>query len=199
MSVPAVRVTAAAVEESARRVARTLDDLGVPYDGADGCGVALLGGNTPEFLAVFRGATWSGRDCTSMSWRWTPDDVAYVADNCEAGVLFADARWPELAAAAAYSPRFADDARFAIGGDLPGFRPWSDVVTTPAEPHRASTAGAPMLYTSGTTGRPKGVRRPLTGRPTPTDMAAGGAAVLPPLPPRPPPPGQAPPRGARPP
>ena len=56
-----------------------LDDLRVPRDGVDGCGVALLGGNTPEFLAVFRGATWSGRYCTSMSWRWTPDDVAYVA------------------------------------------------------------------------------------------------------------------------
>ena len=60
-----------------------------------------------------------------MSWRWTPDDVAYVAENSEARVLFADARWPELAAAAALSPRVADDARFAIGGDLPGFRPWA--------------------------------------------------------------------------
>ena len=174
----AARVTATSVEEAARRVTRTLDDLGVPFDGDDGCGVALLGGNTPEFLAVFRGATWSGRYCTSMSWRWTPDDVEYVAGNCEARVLFADARWPELAAAAAHSPGVAPDARFAIGGDLPGFRPWSDVAAAPAEPRRASTAGAPMLYTSGTTGRPKGVRRPLTGRPTPTDMAAGGAAML---------------------
>jgi len=174
----AARVTATSVEEAARRVTRTLDDLGVPFDGDDGCGVALLGGNTPEFLAVFRGATWSGRYCTSMSWRWTPDDVEYVAGNCEARVLFADARWPELAAAAARSPGVAPDARFAIGGDLPGFRSWSDVVVAPAAPQRASTAGAPMLYTSGTTGRPKGVRRPLTGRPTPTDMAAGGAAML---------------------
>ena len=173
---PAARVTAASVEEAARRVTRTLDDLGLPSDGAEGCGVALLGGNTSEFLAVFRGATWSGRYCTSMSWRWTPDDVAYVAENCEARVLFADARWPELAAAAAH--RFTPDARFAIGDDLPGFRPWADVDAAPAEPRRASTAGAPMLYTSGTTGRPKGVRRPLTGRPTPTDMAAGGAAML---------------------
>jgi acyl-CoA synthetase (AMP-forming)/AMP-acid ligase II len=53
--VSAVRITAASVEEAARRVTRTLDDLGVPSDGDDGCGVALLGANTPEFLAVFRG------------------------------------------------------------------------------------------------------------------------------------------------
>jgi long-chain acyl-CoA synthetase len=170
--VTARRVTASEVEESGRRVTRVLDELGVPPGG----GVALLGANTPEFLAVFRGAVWSGRYCTAMSWRWTADDVAYVAGNCEAAALFADARWPELAAAAA--PLFPERARFSIGGPLPGFRGWADVETTPAEPLHAPLAGAPMLYTSGTTGRPKGVRRPLPGTPPPHQMGAGGAAML---------------------
>jgi long-chain acyl-CoA synthetase len=170
--VTARRVGAGEVAEGGRRVTRALEDVGVPLGG----GVALLSPNIPEFLAVYRGAVWSGRYCTAMSWRWTADDVDYVAGNCEAGALFADARWPELAAAAA--PHFPPDARFSIGGSLPGFRPWRDVEATPDEPRRAPLAGAAMLYTSGTTGRPKGVRRPLPGTPPPHQMAAGGATML---------------------
>src|SRR5699024_8691560 len=54
-------------------------------------------------------------------------------------------------------------ARFAVG-DIPGFRSASEL--GPGMGHvrpQPRTAGSPMLYTSGTTGKPKGVRRPLTG------------------------------------
>ena len=111
------RVGALDVASSARQVTRLLEDLGVPR----GRGVAVLGANTPEFLAVFRGAVWSGRYFTAMSWRWTAEDVAYVAGNCEAGALFADARWPHLAAAAAPSfpePRAGMCVRSASGRRL---------------------------------------------------------------------------------
>lgn len=168
----AVRVTAAEVERTGRRVHRVLDELGVPVGG----GIAVLARNSREFLGAYRGAAWSGRYCTAMSWRWTPDDVDYVTGNCEAQALFVDAAFPDLAAAAA--PHVPEHARFSIGGPLPGFRPWSDVEGTPDEPLTPPLAGASMLYTSGTTGRPKGVKRPLPGTPPPNVMGAGGARML---------------------
>ena len=54
-------------------------------------------------------------------------------------------------------------AKFSVG-DIEGFRPLSELgADEPVGRPEIRTAGAPMLYTSGTTGRPKGVRRPLTG------------------------------------
>lgn len=168
----ATRTSAVDVETGGRRVTRMLDDLGV---GA-GSTIAVLGANTPEFLAAYRGAVWAGRYCTAMSWRWTPRDVAYVTENCEARALFVDARWPELAAAAA--PFVPAHARFSIGGPLDGFRPWSDIEATPDQPLHPPVAGTSMLYTSGTTGQPKGVKRPLADTPPPSRMGAGGAQML---------------------
>src|SRR5699024_9880761 len=53
-------------------------------------------------------------------------------------------------------------ARFAVG-DIPGFRPVAELAGARQLRPNPRTAGSPMLYTSGTTGKPKGVRRPLTG------------------------------------
>ena len=165
-------VTPEQLLRTGRQFTRALDELGLPHGG----GVTMLGANTPEFLAAYRGTVWSGRYFTPMSWRWTAEEVAYVAQNCDATALVVDARWPELAAAAA--PHVAPEARFAVGGELPGFRPWADVEALDPEPLHEPTAGAVMMYTSGTTGRPKGVRRPLPGGPPPSQYGRSGAAML---------------------
>jgi len=154
------------------RVARALDQVGVPTRAT----VALLGANTPEFLATHRGVTWSGRTLTPLSWRWTADEVAYVAADCEAKALVADARFPALAQAAAGVIR--PEARFAYGGQLPGFRPWREIDTLPPAPPDVPLAGRIMMYTSGTTGRPKGVLQPEPSGPPPTVMGAAGMSML---------------------
>ena len=141
------------IHAGAARFARMLDALDVPRRGA----VAALLPNRIEHLWTYRGTTNSGRRFTSMSWRWTPDEADYVVENCEAEVLVADARYGEVARAAAHHT--APERRFAVGGDIPGFRPWSDVDALSSDEYDYPLAGSTMLYTSGTTGRPKGVQR----------------------------------------
>jgi long-chain acyl-CoA synthetase len=154
------------------RFARMLDATSTPLRG----GVAVLTGNVPEYLAAYRGTTWSGRRFTPMSWRWSPDDVAYVVENCEADVLVVEARHAHLAeAAAALVP---DERRFAVGGPIPGFRDWSEVEALPGDERDEPIVGSTMLYTSGTTGRPKGVRRPPPEGPPPGNIGRGGMQML---------------------
>ena len=70
--------------------------------------------------------------------------------------------------------------RFAVGGPVDGFRPFSELVD-PHSPDRPSdlATGSFMFYTSGTTGRPKGVRRALDPRhPDEAAAASGGLLML---------------------
>ena len=95
MTVPIHLVRNADVEAGAARFGRALDSVDVPARGS----VACLLANTPEFLSVYRGTTWTGRRFTPLSGRWTKDDADYVVGNCEADVLVADARYAEIARA----------------------------------------------------------------------------------------------------
>ena len=162
----------ASIRTAGNRFARALDAAGVAVRGK----VAVISGNVPELLAAYRGTQWSGRRFTPMSTRWSADDVAYVVENCEADVLVADARHAELVAAAA--PRIDPERRFAFRGAIPGFRPWSDVEAFPGDPLPHPVAGNHMMYTSGTTGRPKGVLRPGVEGPPPGRLGQAGMEML---------------------
>ncbi len=173
MAAPVHSVSNARVLEDANRFARALDAAGVPTRGA----VACLTANTPETLAAYRGTTWSGRRFTPLSGRWTAEEVAYVVGNCEADVVVVDARYADRVAEAAQG---IDPARrIAIRGAIEGFRPWSEVEALAAHAYEHPLCGDTMLYTSGTTGRPKGVLRPTRAEgPPPTLVASAGAAML---------------------
>ncbi|MEE3331413.1 MAG: AMP-binding protein [Myxococcota bacterium] len=155
------------------RFARALDAAGVDRRGA----VAALLPNHVEYLWSYRGATWSGRRFTPMSWRWTPEDVDYVVGNCEADALVAHIQFADAAIAAAH--HVSEERRFVVGGDIPGFRPFSDIEAFSSDTYEQPLAGVNMIYTSGTTGRPKGVmRNPPPESPPPTITCAAGVAMI---------------------
>ncbi len=157
------------IQAGGNRFARALDALGLDRRAA----FATLLPNVPEYCFTYRGATWSGRRLTPMSWRWSADDARYVMENCEAELLVAHARFADVARhAAAHLP---PERRLAVGGPIPGFRDYREVVDAfSGDELTEPLAGDAMLYTSGTTGRPKGVLRPLPADALPPGRAGRG-------------------------
>ncbi len=89
------------------------------------------------------------------------EPVAYIVGDCQAKALFGDARFADMMEqAAALSPSAV--VRLAIGGAIAGFEHYNDAIAEQDGSDISDPSeGFRMLYTSGTTGRPKGVVRPL--------------------------------------
>lgn len=124
-----------------------------------GDGVALLCPNRTEFVEVFWATRRAGMRMTPINWRLTGEEAAYIANDCDAKVFIADARFHAVAEhVAANAPRAR--LRVAVGGAIPGFESYEGLLrdrdgTDISDPQLAQA----MLYTSGTTGKPKGVYR----------------------------------------
>ncbi|HEY7947460.1 MAG TPA: AMP-binding protein [Acidimicrobiales bacterium] len=128
-----------------------------------GDSVALMCTNRPEFLEVLYAAQRSGLRLTPINWHLTSDEARYIVENCEAKAFIADAELGDRASSAV-SGEAAGRARgmvaLAIGGELPGFASYADALAEhDGVDIEDPTLGGQMLYTSGTTGRPKGVHR----------------------------------------
>jgi len=138
-----------------QRVAALLYEAGLRR----GDGVALVLPNRPEFFEITWGCQLSGLYYSAVNTHFTPDEVAYVVDDSDAKAVFIDASMAEL------GHRIAEvnggvEVHIVVGGALAGWRPYENALTeTGAAPEVSD--GSEMLYSSGTTGRPKAVRRPL--------------------------------------
>ncbi|HEX4181679.1 MAG TPA: AMP-binding protein, partial [Caulobacteraceae bacterium] len=95
---------------------------------------------------------------TPVNWHLRPDEIAYVVDNCDARALFADTRVAGMVEAAEACPQLK--LKVSIGGELAGFTPYETIDDYPAGDIDDPVRGSTMLYSSGTTGRPKGVYKP---------------------------------------
>jgi long-chain acyl-CoA synthetase len=149
--------TAGELLAASHRAANGLRALGLEA----GDTVAVLMPNSVELIELYLGALEIGLYFTPINWHLVGPEVAYILGDSDAKVFVADERFAEVATAAADETQFPADARFAVG-EVEGFRPLSEL--TDGQPDTAPEGrrtGAAMHYTSGTTGRPKGVKRGL--------------------------------------
>ncbi len=124
-----------------------------------GDGVALLAHNGPEFAEVWAATQRSGLRLTAVNWHQSPELIAYVVDNCDARALIASGRFvPGATEAARLSDKLS--VKLAFAGAIPGFDDYESALAGESgENIDNAEPGSTMLYTSGTTGRPKGVYR----------------------------------------
>ncbi|MEY2478600.1 MAG: long-chain acyl-CoA synthetase [Actinomycetota bacterium] len=148
----------------ANQLARALRRRGL----ASGDGVAILCANRAEFAEVVAATQRAGLRLTPVNWHLTAAEAGYIVDDCEARAFVADARFAGIAAEVAELAPSAE-IRLAVGGPIAGFDSYDEVLAPESGDDVADPLlGSSMLYTSGTTGRPKGVYR----RDTPPTSAA---------------------------
>ncbi len=146
----------------ANQLVRALNRRGV----GPGDAVALLCANRPEFAIAYAAAVRGGLRLTCLNWHLQRDELAYIVENCEARAFLADARFAEAAAEVARGAAKAS-VRLAIAGAVEGFESFATALAAErADDVETPVLGSTMLYTSGTTGRPKGVYRRQTPPPT---------------------------------
>ena len=152
-------VTYGQLLERSNRVAHLLHEAGLRRGGA----VVLMVPNSPAFFEITWACQRSGLYYTPVNTHLTLEEVEYIVDDSGAKAVFLHADYRAVAAGlAGRNPEVV--VRFALGGEVPGYRGYEeaaagDSADLPPEPSQ----GTELLYSSGTTGRPKAVHRPLPG------------------------------------
>ena len=152
------------------RLARVFDGSGL----RPGDHVALMLGNQPEFFDVLWAALRSGLYVTPINWHLGIDEAAYIIRDCNAKVFVTSFDLAHVAEELATRlPNI--DRRLMVGGAIEGYDDFeSTLASASAVPRDDEHSGALMVYSSGTTGYPKGILRPLPPQPfgTPSDIIA---------------------------
>jgi acyl-CoA synthetase (AMP-forming)/AMP-acid ligase II len=153
--------TFAELDAAANRLSRVLRDAGVQ----PGDHVAMCMENHPRYLEVAWGCHYAGAVYTAASSRLTSHELAYIVDDCGAAVFITSAHLAEQAAEiVTHTPRVT--YRLMLDGTIAGYESYEDAVAAASsDPLDARVAGTDMLYSSGTTGLPKGVEKSFVAEP----------------------------------
>ena len=127
-----------------------------------GDAIAICMENHPRYFE----ATWAGQRSglyyTAASSRLTTEELEYIVNDCGAKALITS-KYKADDVAALDIPNV--HTRLMLDGVIDGFEPYEDTVAQfPTEPIADEREGTDMLYSSGTTGRPKGIKVPLNGK-----------------------------------
>ncbi|MEM1314022.1 MAG: acyl-CoA synthetase, partial [Pseudomonadota bacterium] len=161
-------VTYRELEDGSNRSAQAFRALGA----GPGAHVAILMENRPEFMELAVAALRAGLHFTPISRYLSAEEAAYIVKDCGAKVFVTSAAYAQVGDAAARNAG-AGCRGFMLDGETEELASWEAFQGGfPAERIADESKGNGMLYSSGTTGRPKGVKRPYLGE------AIGGGSPL---------------------
>jgi fatty-acyl-CoA synthase len=147
------RISYAALDRRSNRVAHLFRARGL----SAGDTIALFLDNVPEYYDIAWGAQRAGLFYVCISSKLTAPEVDYIVRDSGARLVVTSAALADIAEQVA--PVLSDCTLFALGGPVPGWENWEEAVAAMPDGGIADErAGIDMLYSSGTTGRPKGVR-----------------------------------------
>jgi long-chain acyl-CoA synthetase len=147
-------VTYRELNDRSNRLAQLFHDAGLRF----GDHIAVLMENRREFFEPCWAAQRSGLIFTCINSHFNADEVEYIVDDCDAQVLVVSSTLRDVAA------ELVDrmpgvKMRLVVGDGVDGYERYEDALARyPAEPLAEELEGTRMLYSSGTTGRPKGVK-----------------------------------------
>ena len=152
-------VTFAQYEARCNQVAHFLRAAGMRR----GDHISVFMENSPQMLEIEGGAERIGLYYTLINSYLAPDEVAYIIANSRSRLLFSSTAKRDVAEAAAIqNPQLERGIMVGQGLSPPGWESYEELVAgQPADPVPDESLGAAMLYSSGTTGQPKGVLREL--------------------------------------
>ncbi len=161
-------VTFAQLESRSNQIAHAFRTLGLQH----GDTLAIFAENSPRYFEICWAAQRAGLYFVCISSRLTTPEVEYIVKDSGARLLIASAGLKAVAEEVSGVTDLA--AYWSIDGAISGYEPLEGVrAGMPETPVSDERAGTDMLYSSGTTGRPKGIRPPL-----PEDPAIDAANAL---------------------
>ncbi|MDX1733628.1 MAG: acyl-CoA synthetase [Halioglobus sp.] len=146
-------VTYRQLDERSNQAAQLFRSLGLQA----GDHIGLMVENHPRFLEIIWAAQRSGLVFTPVSTHLTKDETAYIMENCGAKLFIGSLALATVAEELRQESTGVQHF-YMVGGIRPGFESWEEAIDAqPAERIADEGNGMPMLYSSGTTGKPKGV------------------------------------------
>jgi acyl-CoA synthetase (AMP-forming)/AMP-acid ligase II len=149
------------LEARSNRLAHLLRSRGL----GPGSHIAVLLDNHPRYLEVCWAAQRAGLYFTPINWHLGPDEAGYILRDCGARALVTSHRFADLMGRLGASLDGVA-TRLALDSELAGFERYETALAKhPETPIPDESEGLYMFYSSGTTGRPKGIKRPLAHAP----------------------------------